>query len=134
MIPLDRSELSNATWSLTSRGVHNSVVAEWGDRNAGRLEKVTVGEGEPVKYLRHPFPTEEEALAAARAELNRSQRSGGHLDLVLGGFRPEILAGGKVLVNGLRPELSGNWLVTKVTHTLEAALTTQIQTERKPPG
>lgn len=125
------TDISGGSWKLSSRGVHGTVTARWGDRASGHLKTITVGGNEPVKALRHPFSTESEAKAAASAELERGARAAGQLNLKLAGFHGEIAAGGNCVLSGFNEGLNGSWTVTRVVHDLQNSLTTTVHAERK---
>src|SRR5690606_33290334 len=61
--------------TIARRESPGTVVACWHDVEAAELREVSVGEGRPVRRLRHEYPDAAAAEAAARAELARRERS-----------------------------------------------------------
>lgn len=106
--------------SISKRETAGMVVAYWHAVKSAKRKEVKVGKGEPVRRLRNNYPTEEMALAAARAELQRRERGQQTLALSVVG-RPSIAAEAKLTVAGIRPDVDGEWLITRVTHKIDAA-------------
>ena len=63
-------------------------------------------------------PTEEMALAAARAELSRRERAQETLALSAVGD-PGYLAEAPLTTTGFRPDIDSQWLISSVTHSLD---------------
>ena len=129
-VVLFASQLSGWTWELTEREVYKSVTAEWGDTDAATLNEVTVGTGEPVRRLRHPLPTQDEARDAATSELAMSGRAALTVKADTAGFHPGLFAGGRVALAGLRQGIDGLFLIRRVEHRLEGSLLTSVEGER----
>ncbi|MBT2131238.1 hypothetical protein KKW20_08905 [Planktotalea lamellibrachiae] len=123
-------EIDTGSWSLPQRGKYGRVIAEWGDKGAGSLNTVTAGDEKPELKLRHPYATKDEAQRAAKAALKKSQRTGGKLKIQMGGFYPDMMAEAFVNLPDIKPELRGEWLMTRVEHQLEDSLTTSFNAER----
>ncbi len=124
--------MSGGSWKVTGRGKSGKVTAEWGgERAAAKTHKVTAGGGkQPEQRLRHRYATRAEAQRAADAALERSKRGSATIDIDLGGFWGALMAEAKVDLQGIKTELTGEWLITSVTHELSATLTTRFQAER----
>ncbi|WP_260112240.1 hypothetical protein [Phaeobacter inhibens] len=60
----------------------------------------------------------------------RAARASGSVSVHLGGFWGDLMAEAKVNLTGIKPELEGEWLITNVTHRLDATLTTSFKAER----
>jgi phage protein D len=125
-----RTQMKSASFRVTSRGRAGVVVAEWGERAAGVTHKVRAGQGAPELHLRHRFGSAPEARRAARSALERGNRTSGTITVNLGGFWGELMAEAKVNMQGIQPELCGEWLINSVTHTLNGTLTTSFEAER----
>lgn len=123
-------DLASWTWSVTGRGKYKTAIAEWQDVDAGTLEQVTVGDGDPVLKLRHAFANEDQATRAATSALARIARASGKLTVDLGGFYGELFAQAPINIQGIKPELSGAWAITRVEHRLQQTLTTKFTAER----
>lgn len=125
-----RSQMKGGSWKVTGRGKYGRVTAEWGERGTATTHKVTAGDKEPELALRHRYPTEAEAQSAADAALERSRRASGKISIELGGFWGDLMAEAKVDLQGIKPELTGEWLITRVQHRLTDTLTTSFDAER----
>lgn len=133
-VEIERGALIRWTGLAADRDSFGTVKARWRDRRAGRTRLVEVGDGQPVKTLRHVHASETEAKAAASAELERLKRGAAKLELTMEG-RPEIMAQTPLRVVGLRPELAGDWITETVTHTQDYQTTgfeTWLTAVRKP--
>ncbi len=115
-VTLDRSDLTRWRAVQADRDAHGKVRARWRDAAAGRTRFAEAGDGDPVKTLRNLYPSEAAAKAAAEAELTRLKGAGNGVELTLDG-RAEIMAQTPLTVTGLRPELSGDWIVETAVHT-----------------
>jgi phage protein D len=122
--------MKGGSWKITGRGKYGRVTAEWGERGTATTHKVTAGDKEPELALRHRYPTEAEAQNAAAAALERSRRASGKISIELGGFWGDLMAEAKVDLQGIKPELTGEWLITRVQHRLTDTLTTSFDAER----
>lgn len=127
-----KSQVSDWSWSYNGRTVYRSAEAEWTDVATGITHKVRSGSGTPLKKIRHPFPSESEAMRAADSALSSAGRSEMELRVALSTFNPELLGGGLALISGLRSELNGEWHLKSVTHRFGGAgLVTEFQAERR---
>ena len=117
------ARLARWTWTLDGREVYGAVEAQWCNVNGGALNKITVGSGTPRRALRHVYQSEAEARRAAQATLSGAARAAMSVSAELSGFEPRLLAGATAQLAGpgLRPELAGEWQITKVTHRLDAS-------------
>lgn len=113
-----------------SREAFKSVEASWHSEDTGQKEKVSEGEGSPVKKLRHSFATEEEARRACKAKLDEIKRGNDTLNITMPG-NPAIAAEGQILAIGFRPGVSGLWSITRARHDINGSgFTTSIETEK----
>lgn len=103
---------------LARRESPGTVVAFWHAVKAGKRKEITVGSGDPVKQLRHHFPTEAAAMAAATAELDRRKRGEETLSISMPGD-PRLQAECRLTAEGFRDGVAGDWLVARVVHTLD---------------
>jgi phage protein D len=115
------ARLSSYDWSLDGREIYGAVEAQWCDTAGGALNRITVGSGTPRRVLRHVYQAEAEARRAAQATLSGAARSAMTIrNARLSGFEPGLLAGATARLAGpdLRPELIGEWQITRVIHSL----------------
>jgi len=109
------------SWRMvqSSRESAGMVVAYYHAVKQAKRHEVKVGKGEPVRRLKQYFPTAEMALAAARAELARRERGAltWHMSME-GGL--DLVAEGKLTLEGWREGIPATWLVTRVNHQLDA--------------
>lgn len=114
---------------VQERDAYRQVIAYWQDKAGAARTEVRAGAGDPIKRLRHTYATESEAQGAADAELRRIQRGQATLNLVMPG-RPELMAEARALVSDLKPDIDGEWSITRAEHTLtETGLETHLETE-----
>jgi hypothetical protein len=73
-----------------------------------------------TKRLRRSYPTREAATSAAQGEVDRSAREGLKLSISLPGD-PDLVAESRLLLEGFRPGVDREWLVTSVTHAIDAS-------------
>lgn len=131
---ITRAQMIGWTWELEGREVYKSVECEWSDTAAGAVRKVTRGSGTPLRKLRHVYASEAEATRAADAAFTGAARAAMKITVRLPGFQPDLLAGAAVQIAGLRPELSGEWHLTKVTHSYgRSGLTTDFEGRKGAP-
>lgn len=110
------------SWSMREemRASSGQVVATYRDLGSGADREAIAGEGEPIKRLRNRFSSLAEAQSAANSEKARSERAGRQLSLGLVGD-PDLIAEGRLRIVGLRAGVDGDWLVRRVTHSVDAA-------------
>lgn len=105
---------------MAKRETAGMVVAYWHAVKQAKREEVKVGKGEPVRRLKQYYPTQDMALAAARAELSRRERGEQTVALTVTGS-PLIAAECPLTLAGFRPGVDGEWLISRVTHRLDAS-------------
>lgn len=110
---------SALSWNLTlaERDQYHSVRAYWHDHLSGETLLSVAGEGEPVRELRTPLASLEEASAAALAELARIRRGEARGDVTIPG-NPLAVAEAHALLSAFREGFDGEWLIAKAIHTL----------------
>jgi phage protein D len=110
------------TWRMvmSKRERAGMVVAYWHAVKQAKRNEVKVGSGEPVRRLKQYYPSEAMALAAARADLSRRSRGQKTISLACTGS-PSIAAEAPLTLAGFRPGVDGAWLITRVTHRLDAS-------------
>jgi phage protein D len=119
MIPRFIYRTGKTTYSATLANRENfkTVEAFWHDHKTGERQKVTEGEGAPIKRLRHNYPNEKEAKQAAKAKLDEMKRGNDTLTVTLPGD-PFIAAEGQIIAIGFRVGIDGLWSVKSVTHAI----------------
>lgn len=125
-IKLDTIELTRyqvGRWSMTrsSRDSTGTVIAYWHDKAKAKKHEVTLGDGEPVRRLRHHYPDEKSAQAAAQAALDESKRNEDKLTLELPGD-PALSAESPLLLSNFREGIDGDWIIDSVTHTINKSV------------
>ncbi len=121
-IKLDIIELTRyqvGHWSMTrsSRDSTGTVIAYWHEKAKAKKHEVKLGDGEPVRRLRHHYPDEKSAQAAAQAALDESKRNEDKLSLELPGD-PTFSAESPLALSGFREGIDGDWIIDSVTHTI----------------
>lgn len=115
---LTPADCANWRMVLSKRETAGMVVAYWHAVKQAKRNEVKVGKGEPVRRLKQYYPTQEMALAAARADLQRRQRGQETISLTVTGT-PLIAAEAPLTLAGFRPGVDGQWLISRVTHRLD---------------
>lgn len=123
--------LTDWSWTYNGRAVYRAAEAEWTDTKVGVTHKVKVGNGTPLKKIRHPYATEIEATRAAEAALSGAGRAAMEITCTMSGFEPALLGGATVRLAGIDAAIDGEWLLKSVTHRLDGGgLVTEFQGEK----
>lgn len=108
------------TWTCreSAKEGKGTVVAHYRDTKGAKRVEVKVGSGEPVKQLRHAYTNKDTAQRAAQAELDKRERAETTFSATMEG-RPDLAAEGRLVLEGFRDGVAGEWLLKKVEHTLD---------------
>lgn len=130
-ITITRADGDQHRYHSSDRGSYSGVRAYWHDPGRARRRGVLVGKKGNEKRLKDTYGSERDALAAARAEMNRIARGAATLELALALGRPELMPQTPVTVKGFKPEIDGTqWLVVKLSHQLgDGGLVTRVEME-----
>lgn len=111
----------NPGWRMvqSKRETAGMVVAYYHAVKEAKRHQVKVGKGEPVRRIKQYFPTQEMARAAARAELSKRERGAMTWAMSMPGGM-DLLAEAKLILTGFREGIPLEWIITRVTHTLDA--------------
>lgn len=104
--------------TITERTNYSAVIAHWFDDSTQKKIAVTAGSGEPSFTLRKPYASEQEAEAAARAELDKKQRGKKTLSLERP-LTPDMTAESRVRVTNHKESANGLWIAESVEHIIE---------------
>jgi hypothetical protein len=131
IVPTDTIGSDGWRTSIHERQYYARVGAHWGNRRAAKTQYVYAGSGDPVMYIRHPYKSERDALAAAEAKLRQLQRGRTSLNLTLHGS-PAICAEMPLMLAGFDALTDGEWIATRAEHTLEGSgLITRVEAQRR---
>lgn len=119
-VTLAPEQVSRFRMVMSKRETAGMVVAYWHAVKNAKRSEVKVGQGEPVKRLKMYYPTKEMALAAARSELDRRERRKVTVSITLPG-RTDIVAEGRVILQGFRDGVDGEWSVTRAEHSMDSS-------------
>ena len=110
-------------WEMTSSTSESvgTVVAYWHDKKSAKKHEAKVGDGEPIKRLRHSYQDEKSALTAAQASLDQSRRGEERLSLNLVG-NPAISAERPLTLINFRDGIAGDWIIEQVTHNIDKSV------------
>jgi len=130
-ITITRSEGDSHNYSENERNKYTGVKAPWQDSQTGQLTEVLAGEDSTVKTLSKSYPTQSEALNAARSELQRLARGKATFSLTLVIGRPDMITETPVKLSGYKNQIDQQkWVVKQITHTLnDSGLTTALELE-----
>jgi uncharacterized protein len=101
--------------NISTRYSEGTVIAYYHDRAAAKRQHVQVGQGDPVRQLRHNFPDQASAKKAAQGELDKRARQDNKLSLSAPG-NPLLTAEGPLKLEGFRTGVPADWVVARVTH------------------
>lgn len=130
---VDAADCGSWRMVISKRETAGMVVAYWHKIKEAKRREVKVGKGEPVRRLRNAYPSEEMALEAARSELQRRERGKQTLAINVIGS-PAILAEAPLTVAGFRPDVDGEWLISRVTHRIDAGVGYSCDIEAEKPN
>ncbi len=118
VITVFAKELSTYSMTIATRDGAGTVIAYYQDRKNAKRKEVKLGEGEPVKRLRHSYGSEQAAKDAAQAELDKRKRGDHQLSISMPG-NPLLSAETMLDIAGVRHGVDGMWIITSVTHSLD---------------
>lgn len=129
-VSLAPGQVSRYRVVMSKRETAGKVVAYWHAVKSAKRHEVKVGQGEPVKRLKMYYPTQEMALAAARSELDRRERRKVTVSVTLPG-RTDLVAEGRMFLEGFRDGVDGEWSITRAEHTLDnSGFVTTVEAEQ----
>ena len=105
---------------MTDRNRCASVTTRWQDTTTGEEKTVTADEGSPTLKITHSYSDQAAAVATAKARYQSLQRGASRLSIICPS-RPELFAEGLLSLNGFRCDIDGEWMMTRVTHKLDAS-------------
>lgn len=115
-VTIDATELSDFQMNVSERESPGTVVAYWHSTRQSKRTEIKVGSGDPVKRIRHYFPTQQAAKQAAQAELDKRERGQSKFSASMPG-RPDLVAEGRLNVTGFgASDVDGEWLIKRVQH------------------
>ena len=120
VVSLSPGEISSCSLRRSTRDAPQSCIALWRDVAASVTKEEKAGLGSPELRLRQQFGSAEAALKAAQAALSRARRGQKALSLTLPG-RTDIMAESRLIMPPIQPDVAGEWLVTRVSHSVSAA-------------
>lgn len=134
-ITIAPGDASQWSMNLAKREESGSVVAAWHEPKKAKRHTVTVGEGEPVTRIKRQFTNADQAKAAAQAEMDRRSRAKAKFSATVAG-NPDAAAEAPLTTKGFRPGVDGDWIITRVTHSLDGTggYTSQIECEKPSDG
>jgi uncharacterized protein len=124
-------DCSNFSYRKQSRDAYTGVIVYWNNVKGGKRQKITLGTSGQAKELKQTFASEDEALQAARSELERLERATESLNITFIDGRAEIEAEAPLMLEGFKPEIQKiKWAIASVVHSVgDHGFTTQISAE-----
>lgn len=119
-VPIVLSDVSSWRSSRSLREPAGQVIAVYHDLDAGEPVELTAGNGKPIRRLKPRYPSRDAAQRAADAEYARALRAGRAMQLVMPG-NPDLVAEGTVSLSGFRSYVDGDWLLTRVEHSIDGS-------------
>lgn len=132
-ITLTRRSGDQHRYSITDREAYEGVKAYWNDTSGAERKVVLAGSGDNAKQLRPTYASEDDALAAAQAELRRLQRGAAQFTLILAEGRPDVAPETAVSCHGWKRDIDETeWLLVEVRHDInESGYISSLQFETK---
>lgn len=116
-VTLTPADVSSWRIPRQDKSRYSGVKANWYDYDAALLKSVLAGDNSGnVRDLPTQFPTEQEAWAAANAELEKLIRSKADASITLPG-NPSLTAEGGLVLEGFRDGVDDEYTITRVEHT-----------------
>ncbi|MCU7933745.1 MAG: hypothetical protein KZQ99_02555 [Candidatus Thiodiazotropha sp. (ex Dulcina madagascariensis)] len=129
-VAITADQVSNYRFTFADRGKYKSVIAHWHNTATGEREPVSAGDGRPAYTLRGSYPDQPAASAAAAAKLASLQRGEGTGSITLPGD-PRLAAEGIVTLSGFMDGVDGDWLASRVAHSLTGTYSTSLSLEMR---
>jgi phage protein D len=129
-VAIQADQVSRYRFTFADRGKYQSVIAHWHNTASGEREPVRAGDGRPAYTLRGSYPDQAAAQAAAAAKLASLQRGEGAGSITLPGD-PRLAAEGIVSLGGFMDGVDGDWVASRVEHSLADTFTTSISLEMR---
>ena len=121
VLSLTRYQLSKWSMVRSSRDSTGTVIAYWHEKAKAKKHEVKLGDGEPVRRLRHAYADAASAKAGAQAALDKSRRDEDKLSITLPGD-PHVSAESPVTISEIRDGINGDWIVDSVTHKIDKSV------------
>nr|WP_269812282.1 phage late control D family protein [Pseudomonas monteilii] len=135
-ITLTRRDGDQHRFLQADRNSYDGVRAYFYDVNSTKKQEAIAGGGENLKDLRHTYSDRQSALRAARAELNRLQRSSATLSYTLAKGLPDLIPELTYTLQGVKTEIDEIiWYGGNVQHSLtdSSGYTVSLELESKLP-
>ncbi|MCG7868177.1 MAG: hypothetical protein JAY74_17660 [Candidatus Thiodiazotropha taylori] len=129
-VTIKTNQVTSYRFTFADRGKYQSVIAHWHNTATGEREPVSAGAGSPAYTLRGSYPDQTAAQAAAAAKLASLQRGEGTGSITLPGD-PRLAAEGVVSLSGFMDGVNGDWLASRVEHSLTETFSTSVSLEMR---
>lgn len=118
-ITISRQVGDSHRYVVSDRNAYSGVIATWYDANTAQRRTVLVGDEQDAKTLRGNLASEAEALAEAKAELQRIKRAGSTLSIELAEGLPNLYPETPVIAQGFPVDIDDTpWVVVEVSHSI----------------
>jgi phage protein D len=119
-IVLTPADVGQWAMSINTKKSAGTSIATYRDAAKAEQRQVVVGSGDPVVQLPGQFCDAESARSAARAKQVEQARAEVTFNVGDMPGRSDLTAEALLILEGWRDDLGGEWLVTEVTHKLDA--------------
>jgi phage protein D len=119
IITIHPEEITSYQTTIKARGLYGSVIAKYRDLQTASDKEVVVGNGEPIFRFQSLFPTHGAAKLAAESKYLDGKRSLQEISLTMPG-RTELIAEGRMALDGFRDGLNGLWRMKRVEHSFDS--------------
>ncbi|SMF84379.1 phage late control D family protein [Pseudobacteriovorax antillogorgiicola] len=118
--PITISRVKDYSLSTSTEKTYTGVKAFYWDERLAERKEVLEGAEESVFEIDFLMTDKAMAESIAASKLQKLERESSKLTLTVTGNQ-ELFAERKAEISGVRPDVDGTWLITKVTHTLNAS-------------
>ncbi|WP_431274240.1 contractile injection system protein, VgrG/Pvc8 family [Variovorax ureilyticus] len=119
---ITRSNGDRHRWSRADRDAYSGVRAWFNNIKTGKRRAVVAGISGRAKDLRTVYASEQDALAAARAEWLRIQRGIFDFEITLAYGRADVIPQRPARVAGFKRQIDATpWMVANVRHTIDGS-------------
>jgi len=132
-IAINKSMCSSFRATLADRGKYAAATATWHNKATGQKVAVSTSTEKPAYTLRHTYDTEQQAIDAAKAKLEKLSQGASTVELNLAVGNPNLFAESPLLLMGFRAGIDGgDWTAKRVEHDFSpGGFTTRIEAEIK---
>lgn len=117
-VTLRPEDVTTYQTNVKNRVRYGKVIALYRDIREAKDKELSIGSKEPILRLKYPYPNENAAYEAAKAEYIKGNQDLQEIQLTLPG-KTTLFAERRVILAGFREGIAGEWKIKRVEHTLD---------------